>query len=401
MRRQLPALLALALICSWTAVCLAQASDVVFLPGGGRIRGTVEVYEPGRRVVVLLPDGSRRTLGPRQFERVQFADEAAATDRGGGPEATPSRPDTAPPAAATEPAAAPPATAPPATAPPATAPPATAPTAPATAPTTPPPPGAVPAVPPPTSGESLAAPAGAPVPDAQAIERMAAATGIGPDTTAEPPVSPLRAYGDRGGAELEWAPYPATTPRPAGFLHFGVQVAFTSQLYFGVSAYELGRGFWDSGSAFFGGEIAPFVDLRFTREVQLRAHAVIGAQSASSFDRYHPSSTAPFNERFGTGVFHLGVRALVGLLPGPVLAVRFGGEVGMEVIDGLGSVNAYGGPLMEIAFRMLDQENLEIALQIEAQSRGWHYHVDEVGREGDAVGSFWAMRAALAIAYLF
>ena len=52
-----------------------SAMDTVILPNGGRLRGTVEAYEPGTRVVILLPDGTRRTLAPGEFERVQFADE--------------------------------------------------------------------------------------------------------------------------------------------------------------------------------------------------------------------------------------------------------------------------------------------------------------------------------------
>lgn len=78
MRRGAGAFVACAWMCAWSTAALAQADDTVLLRDGARVEGTVELYEPHRRVVVRLPDGTRRELTAGQFERVRFADEPAS-----------------------------------------------------------------------------------------------------------------------------------------------------------------------------------------------------------------------------------------------------------------------------------------------------------------------------------
>lgn len=113
-----------------------------------------------------------------------------------------------------------------------------------------------------------------------------------------------------------------------------------------------------------------------------------------------------FGSRYelGSSFFHAGVRGAIGVLPVSELAIRVGGEVGLEVIDPGSHVRAYGGPLVEIAGRLLDQENLEIAVQLEMQSRGWSRSEDnsEDGTHGTAVGgAFWTPRFGIGVAYVF
>lgn len=52
-----------------TAVAPA-GDDVVYLKSGGFVRGTVQQYEPGGSVVLLLADGTLQTLEPSQVDRV-------------------------------------------------------------------------------------------------------------------------------------------------------------------------------------------------------------------------------------------------------------------------------------------------------------------------------------------
>lgn len=385
MTKLLPAF-AIVIVLGAGSIARAQGQDVVYLPGGGRLRGTVEVYEPGRRVVIQLPDGTRRTLGPRQFERVQFADDPAAGTDEPAPRTT--EPATSTPPASRAPAATstPPATSAPPATPPSAAPPAGA----------PPPPSAPPAAATPGTGTPA-------VPDQQAIERMATASGAG-TSAASPGTSPVRAYGD-GDGDIGWAEDPATIARPAGMVHFGLQGSFTLQWFTGARTWENAGGTASRGTTFgaqmlLGGEIAGLIDFRITREFQLRALAVMGMQTA--FDsEYLQATGTPYRQRQATGIFHLGARALIGLLPGSAFAFRIGGEIGFEVLTMLNAVRLYGGPLLELAIRIGDDENMEISLQIEAQNRSWHYRLDEIGRETDSFGTIWAPRASLSFAYLF
>ncbi len=73
-----------------------SGSDVVHLRSGGFVRGTVEEYEPGGNVVLRKADGTTRTFGPDEVDRV---------DVGGSPAPTPEPKEPAPePAPAAEPA---------------------------------------------------------------------------------------------------------------------------------------------------------------------------------------------------------------------------------------------------------------------------------------------------------
>jgi hypothetical protein len=81
--------LVIAVVVSLLAVSAhAQTGDLVLLPNGGRLRGTVTEYEPGQRVVITMADGSTRSLGPGEFSSVTFADASATL--------TPSAPDPTP-----------------------------------------------------------------------------------------------------------------------------------------------------------------------------------------------------------------------------------------------------------------------------------------------------------------
>lgn len=272
------------LLSAQVAVASAQASgaDVVFLPGGGRLRGTVEVYEPGQRVVVLLPDGSRRTLAPGEFERVQFADDPAV---GEAPPAAPA-PETAPQAD--------------------------------------------PIVP---SQQQL-----------DAIDRAAQPL----EATAPQPMASVaveRSYGDGRADTIAWNESdPRLVPRPEGMVHFGLQLSALIGLYIGSSlTLEL------------GGELAPYVDLRLAREFQLRVAGVVGVQGGL------------FGSYSQVGVFWMGIRPLLGFVVSPLIAIRIGGEIGFETVA---NPEAYGGGNFELAFRFLDQQQLELVFDLAVQVRG-------------------------------
>jgi hypothetical protein len=67
----------------------AVGADLVMTPGGGRLRGTVTEYEPGVRVVIVMADGTTRTLGPTEFTTVSFGDDAVAAHDAPPPERPP------------------------------------------------------------------------------------------------------------------------------------------------------------------------------------------------------------------------------------------------------------------------------------------------------------------------
>ncbi|MFO0685913.1 MAG: hypothetical protein U0234_27890 [Sandaracinus sp.] len=56
----------------------AQSTDLVVLSNGGRLRGTVTEYEPGRRLVITLSDGTTRTISAGEIASVSFSDGPAA-----------------------------------------------------------------------------------------------------------------------------------------------------------------------------------------------------------------------------------------------------------------------------------------------------------------------------------
>jgi hypothetical protein len=75
------------------ALAAAQGTDVVHLPGGGLVRGSVVEYVPGDHVTIQLATGEVRTYAAGEFANVAIGGSAPA------PVAAPSVP--APPAAST------------------------------------------------------------------------------------------------------------------------------------------------------------------------------------------------------------------------------------------------------------------------------------------------------------
>ena len=305
-------LLALALGVAPSSVALAQGStaDIVFLPNGGRVRGLIELYEPGVRVVILLPDGTRRTLVPGEFERVQFGDETP-------PEAEPTPPVAAPPQVIEQTA-----------------------------------PEAVP--------ES--------VPDAAQLQRIEAAVGV-PGSRLAP------SYGDGLGADLPWNAVDPLTTRleaPEGWAHLYLQLggflaAMTTEPAIGLLGLELSGG----------------ADLRVPgTPVRFRVGAVVGAQT-------HEARSAP-RDVSATGAGYLGARASVSVDCTSWLTARAGGEWGAELLPAVSSTRIYGGPLLELAFRLLDDRRLELGLGAMVQDRSGAFQAYYTG--GLREGSGWSPR---------
>lgn len=350
------AVLALAVL-AVAASASAQGTDIVRLPNGGRLRGTVEVYEPGHRVVILLPDGSRRTLAAGEFDSVQFADAPAPAPP--PPEPVPEPVPAAPPAA------------------PAIAlPPESPPPAPSAEPTPPP----VEAVPPSST------------PDAAVgggdMQRLESAMGV-PATAASAAV-----FGDGGGADLPWN---GTDPRtrslyaPEGMLHVVVEAR-------GALAVNLGE---DYGRGLVGaGELAGGVDLRIPETVlHVRGALVLGLQS-------HRASTYPTYggqlHMDATGFGYLALRALAGVDATSWLALRAGGEYGIEVLPVFDVVRVYGGPELDVVFRALDDRRIEIGLSLAIQDRS-HAIVELSGGSEirNVAGTAWSPRVAIVLAGVF
>ena len=197
-------------------------------------------------------------------------------------------------------------------------------------------------------------------------------------------------------AALAQAPTPPSSPeasapagvRPAGALHAGLQGAITLEWWQGNAGGP--RDWLVERDEFIGAEVAPFVDLRVLREVHLRALAVVGLQRAQHAGR---------EIEVGSGFFHAGGRLLVGFLPSSEVALRIGGELGMDLLLPAFRPRLYGGPMLEIALRFFDQENLEITLQLAVQSRAWHAY--DFSGDRDRFGTVWVPRQGIAVAYLF
>ena len=174
----------------------------------------------------------------------------------------------------------------------------------------------------------------------------------------------------------------------------GIQVAWILEEW---AAAEIGS--YRTVELLFGTEVSPFVDVPLAREVHLRTLLVLGPQSA---EHARGPSDADIDYRFGTGFFHAGVRGLIGWVPIPELAIRIGGDVGIDVLFPRYDVGVYGGPTLEIAGRFLERERLEIALQLGLQSRPYSYYTTPpYGPEAREIGGVWSPWQGIAITYLF
>lgn len=191
-----------------------------------------------------------------------------------------------------------------------------------------------------------AAPAAPAVPDAAAIDRMAEAVEAPSPVAAPPP----RTFGDGAGHQLPWNDRdPALEPRPEGPVHGGFQASATA------SSSPIGLPF--------GFELFGYFDLRLALPVHLRIGGVFGGQlDQGSGDPQRDSSA-------GLGVFSGGARVLIGAVA-PRIAARIGGELGGEWLDhSLGEVAVYAGGLLEVAWRLLDDQRLEIVVAGALQNR--------------------------------
>ena len=316
------------------ASALAQGTDVVMLANGGRLRGTVEVYEPGADVVIVLSDGTRRTVPAAEVAQVVFGD---------APATTPSTPPTTPPPTTTPSTTTPPTTGPvivealPAL-PPAPPPPALVP------PASPPPGSPPPSRPPPPRGYEEGGGGG--LPEVQHLGSVASIAGVPEGTPRE------YALGDEPGP---WVPDPATVELPEGPLHFGLEVR--GGVKFGLFGY---RGF---ASALIGaGEVSLVLDYRPAPRFHLRVAGLLGIQSG------HDQGSASLGmDPNGTGMGVLGLRFLLGFDIARLFILRLGGEVGGEYLPTFRRVEVYGGPEIDMLGQFTDGGNLEVGLALSFQ----------------------------------
>ncbi len=214
-----------------------------------------------------------------------------------------------------------------------------------------------PVPPPAASGEEDSASAPSlQAPDQQALDRMAQATGA----ASVAPRASARLFDDHGSAAVPWNDRdPALEPLPEGVWHLGVQVAAT-----------IATGPPDIT---FGGELAPYLDIRFDLRMHLRIAAVVGIQN----DLGHGNPLV--QPSLGNGVFFTGGRVLFGLV-GRGFAFRFGGEAGAEFLShSADEVSAYGGGLIEFATRALEDERLEILSDFAFQDRSFSQRAPAFG----------------------
>lgn len=328
----------------------AQSGDVVMLANGGRLRGTVEVYEPGADLVIVLPDGTRRTVPAADVAQVIFGDAAGLA---------------APP----PPAAPPPTTPPVETAPP------TLPPDPATAPAiiaplpAPPAPGPAPMVIPPSAGPAPGAPPrgyGAPgdapsgegfgLPDVQHLEAMGSdSAGI--------PEGAVREYSPGADASSEWSEDVARQGLPLGMFHLGVELRGMARM----------GGSVQSGTQVHGGvELGMNFILRLAPWFHLRGATFLGVHTGEDFryeDRFDCRSpwgswgSCTWN-RGGTGLGTFGVRVLLALDASRLFSLRVGGQFGGEWIAQYAMATFYGAPELDIVGQLTDEGRLEIGLGI-------------------------------------
>jgi hypothetical protein len=192
---------------------------------------------------------------------------------------------------------------------------------------------------------------------------LASASGVAraQDTSAPPPdpvditpPSTPHVFGDGRGADLPWNDRdPALEPQPVGLAHFGLQLGGT------VSSGSLGVPL--------GLELVPYLDLRITQSFQLRIGAVLGGQIDQGYGDPNVEDAS------GLGVWSGGGRLLVGLV-GRGIAARLGLDLGAEYLGhSVDQVSLYAGGLLEIAFRLLDDERLELVFDVAVQDRSHSY----------------------------
>jgi hypothetical protein len=210
------------------------------------------------------------------------------------------------------------------------------------------------------------------VPDAAAIDRMAQAIEAPTPAASAAP----RTFGDGAGSTVPWNDRdPELEPLPGGLAHAGVQVSATA------SNSPIGLPF--------GLEIFGYLDLRLELGVHVRMGGVLGGQvDQGTGDPQRTSSR-------GLGVYSGGGRVLVGAVA-PRIAARIGGEVGGEWLDhSLGAVELYAGGLVEVAWRMLDDQRLELVVAGALQNRSVSHN--ELSRGVLVVEDYLAVRCMLGL----
>lgn len=350
------------------AIAVAQDGDVVMLANGGRLRGTVEVYEPGADVVIVLSDGTRRTVPAAEVAQVIF-----------GEVSTPAETPVVPP---------------PPTEPPTSAPEIVTPLPPAPAVITP-----LPPAPPPPSSPPSAPPSYSSEPDAlPGVQHLGAVESI-----AGVPEGTPRVYAPED-ASSPWQPDPATVELPVGPLHFGVELRggvivsliTPSDLYYG---YGYGYGYGSPSGLNAGGEVSAVFDYRAAPRFHLRAAAVLGLRTGE--DAAFRSTSYAF--AYGSGMGMLGARLMMGFDVARLLVVRIGGEIGGEYIPAFRRVELYGGPEIDLLGQLTDGGNLEVGVAISfPRSRACLIEADLSNPMGDfRCGDLFSMRIQLLAGWVF
>jgi hypothetical protein len=350
-----------AAVLAFASGVLAQAGDLVILRNGGRLRGTVEVYEPGTRVVILLPDGSRRTLAGGEIERVQFEDAGA-----------PAAPQPSPPPQQLEPSAPPPAEPSPPVAP--------------TEPSSPPEPS-------PRASALESAPATGDALSGGDLERLESIVGPSAPTAAVP------AFGDGHREDVPWNevdPRTRSIYAPAGMLHLVVEGRC-------ALALSYSGNYRDDGIRW-GGDVAFGADLRVPSTLlHVRAAVVLGLQTHTAYSFDYPGFGGSLSREQGaTGFGYVGARALAGVDATSWLTLRVGGEYGFEVLPVFDVLRIYGGPELDVAIRALDDRRLEIGLALAVQDRSHaEVQISNGAPTYNHAGTSWSPRLALTIAGVF
>lgn len=311
----------------------AQAgTDVVRLANGGRLRGTVEVYEPGHDVVIVLSDGTRRTIPAADVAEVIFGD-TIVPPAGAPPtsEVPAVPPDVVPPGTPEVSPIGPEVVAPPPpvdiTPPPVSTPP----------PTTSSPPLVGPSTPRTAPSEEDGMPA---VQHLGAVESIAGVP-EGPSRTYEAP---------RDLSATAWLDDPSRAEIPEGILHLGVELR-------GTLRFPAYGGDWVGG-----GEVSGVFDLRPLSRFHLRVALLLGVTNndfRSRIDAYYASQS-------GSGALQFGARFLLGFDVARFFQLRFGGEVGGDYVPAVNQFPLYFAPEIEASGLLTDDGRLEMGLSVSA-----------------------------------
>lgn len=287
------------------SVALAQGGDVVILANGGRLRGTVEVYEPGADLVIVLSDGTRRVVPAADVAQVVFADVVPAP----APEAPEAPADITPPAA----------------------PPAFVPTPPPSAA----PPPAAPASPPAAGG----AEGGGTIPEMQHLTTLESIAGV--------PEGAAREYAPGERAAAEWVDDPELAELPRGSLeplHLGFEIR---------AGFQVFPGTLDAFSGAF--DLSAVVLLRPLPRFHVRLAPLVGVDSVTiseyPYDRSNPR-------------VRLGARIQLGFELDRFLILRVGAELGTGYVENVDQWGLYGGPELDLLGALLDGGNLEVGLAV-------------------------------------